>query len=281
MDNIQLDAVLVQLKIDDKEILVDPGVKMAPFATLHWAHAGAGGVAMDSNNKAEIIVTPLQKNTDNKTLHVGTINVSPQGVVSGTLKVAFIGQRAIELRQLGIKSGDDAVKAEIDTMIAQQVPSGIHLAVDHVVYLDDSSKQLLAVIPVSGSLSKNDRGRIELPRNFFEAQERNPFPESTRELPIDMRYPSQEQEQITYGVPPGFALEATPQDASLKWEDDAAYQTHTQIEGSSITEARILARGFTLLEAREYAPLHDFYQKVVAADKQTLVLSAAQASSLQ
>src|ERR1019366_81643 len=224
MDNIQLDAVLIGFQIDGKEILVDPGTKMAPFAILHWAHAGAGGVAMDANNKAEIIVTPLQKNTDNSTLHVGTIDVSPQGAVSGTLKVGFIGQRGIELRQLGVKSGVEAVKTEIEAMIAQQVPSGIKGAVDHVVYLDDPSKQLLAIISVSGSLSKNANGRIELPRNFFEAEEKNPFPETPRELPIDMRYPAQEQEQITYTVPPGYTLEATPKDASVKWEENAAYQ---------------------------------------------------------
>ena len=79
MDNIQLDTVLVGVRTDGKEILVDPGTKMAPFETLHWAHAGAGGVAMDAGNKAEIIVTPLQKNTDNSTLHVGT----PRGIPTG------------------------------------------------------------------------------------------------------------------------------------------------------------------------------------------------------
>ena len=125
MDNIQLDTVLVGLQIDGKETLVDPGTRMAPFATLHWAHAGAGGVAMGAGNKAEVIVTPLQKNTDNSTLHVGTLNVSPQGAVSGSLKIAFIGQNAIELRQLAIKSGVEAVNSEINTMIAQQVPAGI------------------------------------------------------------------------------------------------------------------------------------------------------------
>lgn len=281
LDNIQLDAVLVGLQIDGKETLVDPGTKMAPFATLHWAHAGAGGVAMDANNKAQIIVTPLQKSTDNSTLHAGTINVSSEGSVSGTLKVAFIGQRAIELRQLGVKWGAEAVKSEINTMVAQQVPSGITALVDHVVYLDDPSKQLLAVIPVSGSLSKNVHGRIELPRNFFEAQERNPFPESSRELPIDMRYPAQEQEQITFSVPTGYALKVTQKDASLKWEGNAAYQLHTKIEGSSITEARILAQGFTLLDRKDYVQLRDFYQKVVTADQQPLVLSAAQASKIQ
>lgn len=280
MNNIQLDTVLVGLRIDGKEILVDPGTKMAPFQTLHWAHSGAGGVAMDPGNKAEIIVTPLEKNTDNSTLHVGTLNVSPEGAISGSLKLAFIGQRAIELRQLALKSGPDAVKSEIDTAIARQVPVGIKASVDHLVYLDDPTRQLLAIIPVSGSVSRNANGRLVLPRMFFEAQETNPFPaESHRELPVDMRYPAQEQEQITYVLPPGFTLEAAPQDANLNWEENAAYRLHTKVEGSSITDARILARGFTLLDAKDYDQLHDFYQKVVAADQQPLVLSAAQAST--
>ena len=208
--------------------------------------------------------------------------VTPQGAVSGSLKIAFIGQKAIELRQLAVKSGVEAVSSEINTMLAQQVPAGIQASVDHLVYLDDPSKQLLAVVPVSGSLSKIANGRIELPRNFFEAQEKNPFPaDSPRELPIDMRYPAQEQEQITYVLPAGYALEGTPQDTNLKWEENAAYQSRIKVEGSSITGARILARGFTLLEPNDYVQLHDFYQKVIAADQQPLVLTAAQASKVQ
>ena len=282
MSNIQLDTVLVALKIDGKEILVDPGTRMAPFEILHWAHTGTGGVAMDAGNKAEIIVTPLQKNKDNSTLHIGTLNVSAQGAISGTLKVAFLGQKAIELRQLGVRSGAEAVKAEVNSMLAQQVPSGIQATVDHVVYLNDPDKQLLAVIPVSGSFAKRADGRLVLPRMFFEAQERNPFPsESSRELPVDMRYPAQEQEQITYALPAGYALEGTPQDTNLKWEENAAYQLRTKVEGSSITNARVLQRGFTLLDAKDYEQLHDFYQKVVAADQQPLVLSVTQARNVQ
>jgi hypothetical protein len=255
---------------------------MAPFATLHWAHAGAGGVAMDAGNRAEIIVTPLQKNADNSTLRVGSLNVSEKGTVSGTLKVAFIGQRAIELRQLGLKSGVDPLKDEISKVIAQQLPPGLHASVDHMVYLDDPSRQLLAVIPVSGSLSKGTNGRLELPRVLFEAQEKNPFPQdNSRELPIDMRYPAEEQERITYVLPPGLWLEKTPADTTAKWEDNAAFQLRTKVEGGNVTEARVFARGFTLLEAKDYAELRKFYQKVIAADQETLVLSGSQTSSGQ
>jgi hypothetical protein len=273
MDNVQLDTALIALNIDGKEIFVDPGTKMAPFGELHWAHAGAGGVRLDASNKVETIITPLQKNTENSILHVGSLNVTPQGGVSGTLKVAFTGQRAIELRQLGMKSSADAVKEEVDKMISAQAPEGVQAKVDHIAYLDDPEKQLLAIINVSGAFAKKE-GRLAVPRLFFETQEKNPFPPSkVRELPIDMRYPEQEQEQITYVLPAGYALKENPQDANLRWEENAAYQLRTKVAGDSVTAARVLARGFTLLDAKDYEQVRDFYQKVVAADQQELVLT--------
>ena len=274
----QLDSVVIAVNIDGKEITVDPGTKMAPFETLHWAHAGAGGVALATNGKVEIVITPLQQNTDNSLLRVGSLNVSPQGAISGTLKVAFIGQQAIQLRQLAIRSGADVVKHEIDRMLAQDVPEGVMAKVDHVAYLDDASKQLLAVVPVSGTLATHTGNRLILPRLFFESRATNPFPpDENRLLPVDMRYPAQEQEQITYVLPTGFALEGSPQDTVMKWEENAAYQLKSKTAGEAITNARILARGFTLLDAKQYGQLRDFYQKVVAADQQQLVVSATAA----
>jgi hypothetical protein len=158
------------------------------------------------------------------------------------------------------------------------VPQGIEATIDHLAYLDDPSKQLLAVIQVSGSFAKNAAGRIELPRMFFGAQEKNPFPaESPRELPVDMRYPAQEQEKITYALPGGCAMEGTPQDVNLRWGENAAYQLRTNAEGDSITDARILARGFTLLDPKDYEDLRGFYEKVVEADQQRLELNTSEA----
>jgi hypothetical protein len=274
MDNVQLDTALISLNIDGKEIFVDPGTKMAPFEVLHWAHAGAGGVRLDASNKVETFVTPLQKNTDNSTLLVGSISLTREGRVSGTLKIAFIGQRAIELRQLGIRSGADAVNEGLNKMITARVPQGIHANVDHLAYLDDPRKQLLAVINVSGSLTKNAGGDLVVPRLFFGAQEKNPFPaDKMRELPIDMRYPAQEQEQITYVLPAGYTLKEYPQDTNLRWEENVAYQLRTKVAGGSVTGARVLARAFTLLDAKDYEQVRNFYQKVVAADQQELVLA--------
>jgi hypothetical protein len=276
----QLDTVLVALTIDGKEVLLDPGTKAAPFQTLHWAHTGAGGIAMGAGGKVETLLTPLQLNTENTVVRVGTLAVTPQGAVSGTLKVGFTGQEALELRQLALRTDANTVKLQLEKRIAAEVPAGIAAHVDRIAGLDDPARQLVAVVPVSGSLAAPDANRLTLPRLFFDTRETVPFPEDKdRTLPVDMRYPAQEQEQITYQFPAGFTLEAAPQDTTFKWEENAAYQLRSKALASSITSARVLARGFTMLDAKDYEALRGFYQKVATADQQQIVLTAAQATT--
>jgi hypothetical protein len=275
-DTTQLDSVLIGVNINGEEITLDPGEKMAPFQTLHWSHAGAGGVALMANGKVETILTPLQDNKDNTVIQVGNLNVSAEGAVSGTLKVGFIGQQALRWRQLSLRSNPDVMKQQLENAIAAQVPDGIQAHIDRISGLDDPSKQLVAVVTVTGSLAGHAGKHLVLPRLFFESKAANPFPaDDSRTLPVDMHYPAQEQEQITYVFPSGYALEGAPQDASMKWEDNAAYQLRSKVTASSITTARILARGFTMIDAKEYGPLRDFYQKVAESDRQQIVLSEA------
>jgi transglutaminase-like putative cysteine protease len=275
----QLDGLVIGVTIDGKEIVIDPGEKMAPFQTLYWGHAGSGGVAMTANGKVETIITPMQVNTDNTIVRVGTLNVGPQRTVSGTLKVGFIGQQALEWRQKALRTDANTVKQQLEKAIAAQVPDGVQVHIDRISSLDDPTKQLVAVVQFSGSITDHPGNHLALPRLFFESKETDPFPsEETRTLPVDMHYPAQEEEQITYALPSGFALESAPQDATLKWEDNAAYQLRSKVEGNNVINARVLARGFTLLDASEYGKLRDFYHKVVTADKQQITLNTVQAA---
>lgn len=274
-DPAQLDTALVVLNIDGKDVTVDPGSKMAPFETLHWAHAETGGLAL-INGKLETVITPEQKVTDNSVIHVGSLNVSAQGAVSGSLKVAFIGQEALRLRQIGVRLGADAVKNEVNRMLAGDAPAGVQVTVDRVVYLDDPNRQLLAIVTVAGDLGTPAGTRLALPRNFFGTRQENPYPtEENRTNPVDVRFPAQTQDQITYVLPAGLALADKPQESLLKWDQNALYQAKTKAEANSVTNVRLVARGFTMLEPKDYAGLHDFFQKVVAANQDQIVLTPA------
>jgi Transglutaminase-like superfamily len=269
----QLDSVVIALTIDGKEIVLDPGEKFAPFQTLHWSHAGAGGVAMTGNGKVETIITPLALPADNKTIRVGTLAITPEGNVSGSLKVGFVGQEALYWRQQTLRTSADQVKAQLEAMLQQQVPDGIKAHVDHIAGQEYTSTQFVAVVQITGAFTGRSGAKLTLPRLFFDSKEKDPFPAgASRSLPVDMHYPAEEQEQITYTIPAGFTLEKAPEDVKLSWENNAAYQLRSKAEGNSVVSARLLARGFTLLEASDYAKLTDFYGKVAAADQQQLVL---------
>jgi hypothetical protein len=280
MDAGQLDTVLIGVIIDGKEIVLDPGQKMAPFQTLLWSHAGAGGVALAANGKVETIVTPLQQNSDNAVVRVGSLTVSPQGAVSGSLKLGFVGQQALQWRQQAVRFDSEKATQQLEKTIAAQVPDGIQIHIDRIAALDDPTKQLVAVVAFSGSLANHAGNHLVLPRLLFETKETDPFPpEQSRVLPVDVHYPAEEQEQITFVLPSGFTLEGTPKDINVRWEENAAYVLRTKADANTITTGRILAWSFTLLDASEYGKLRDFYDKLVLSDHEQIAFTAAQASA--
>jgi Transglutaminase-like superfamily len=275
----QLDYIVIAVNVDGKELVLDPGEKLAPFQTLGWAHAGAGGVAMTGDGKVETIITPLAENAENKTIRVGTLTVTPQGSVSGTLKVGYTGQEALRWRQFALRNGAEEMKSRLENVLGRQVPEGIQLRIDHIAGQDYTSNQLVAVVQITGSLANRTGTKLILPRLFFESKEVNPFPaDTTRFFPVDMQFAAQEQDQITYTLPAGYTLGAAPEDVKFTWENNAAYQLKSKADATSVVSARVFARGFTLLEAKEYGALRDFYQKVTTADQQQLVLSPQSAS---
>jgi hypothetical protein len=276
LNDSQLDAVVVGVTIDGKEIVVDPGEKMAPFQTLGWAHSGAGGVALTGDGKVETVLTPLPQNTDNTIVRVGKLTVNPDGTVAGTLKVGFTGQEALRWRQLALRTEAANVNQQVEHMLQAQGPDGVQLHLERIAALDDPTKQLVAVVSVTGSLATSTGNHLALPRLFFDTKSADPFPdEDLRALPVDMHYPAQEQEQITYVLPAGYALEGTPADATTRWLDNAAYQVRSKVDGGTITTGRILARGFTMLDAKDYGALRNFYEQVVVSDREQIVLTQA------
>ena len=93
-----------------------------------------------------------------------------------------------------------------------------------------------------------------------------------------MHYGEQVKDQADYHLPPGLTVEGAPQDAKIPWANHAALVTKAVPGTGEITIARQLSRAFTFVKADEYKDLHDFYQKVAAADQQQLVLTRAQAA---
>jgi hypothetical protein len=270
----QLDTVLVILDSGGKQIVLDPGDKMCPFATVGWRHSYASGLGQSARG-VSITITPQQQYAENTIKRTGILSVDAQGGVSGQIQIAMTGQEALRWRQLALENDESQVKKQFDDELAKLVPDGVQAHVDHFAAMDDPNATLNAVANVTGSLGVPAGKRLIVPTFFFETRGTVPFvSEAVRLLPVDMHYPDRVTDQITYRLPDGLTVEGAPQDANFSWPTHALFVAKSLTQPSQITVAQTLTRAFTLAKPEEYQDLRGFYQKVAAADQGQLVLTA-------
>ncbi len=277
LDIDQLDSFLVILSTGGKEIYLDPGEKMCPFGTLSWKHAEAGGIR-ESADGDEMGSAPSPPYNENAMLRIGDLAIGAQGTVTGNLRFVMTGQEALRWRQEALLNDEAELKKEFDRELETIVPEGVEAHINHFLSLDNPDANLIAMIDVRGTMGAATAKRLLLPGFFFAARGREPFvQEVQRQTSVDMHYADMVTDQVTYRLPPGFAVEGAPQDGKILWKEHAAYNTKTAVTPGRIDTNRTLARAFTLAKPTEYSDLRGFYQKVAAADQAQLVLIIAPA----
>jgi hypothetical protein len=177
---------------------------------------------------------------------------------------------------MAIMSDEQEVKKQFNESMRDYLPEGVQADFDHFIGLDDSNAILVGIVNVSGNIGSATGKHFFLPGLFFESNAKHPFvAQEKRITPIDVHYPTLEQDEVTYHLPSGFNIESTPQDANTVWPDHAMLNIHSNVKDGSVTVLHTLAYNFTLLNQSNYSSLHDFYLKVAAADQQQLVLARA------
>lgn len=273
MDIDQLDDTLVLLSIDGKPVLVDPGEKMCPFGTTNWRHSGAGGLRQSADGPG-YVVTPPQPYVLNTVQRLGELSIDAHGQITGSVRIMTTGQESLKWRQKSLEVDETELKKEYDESLEEIVPDGVEAHIDHFLGLDTPDSLLMAVVNIKGTLGTATSKRLLLPGTFFESRQKEPFVSQEKRLqPADMHYAERVDEQITYLLPEGVAVEATPKDTQVPWQGHAAYGLKTAPAAGKVTVVRQIVRAFAEAKPQEYQDLRGFYQKVAAADQQQLVLS--------
>ena len=144
---------------------------------------------------------------------------------------------------------------------------------DHFLALDDYTANLIAIVKVSGSLGTATGKHFFLPGLFFESHAKHPFvAQDKRATPIDVEYPKMEQDDMTYHLPPGFAVESAPQLADVSWPGYAALRDQLGIQSRISRGGANLCSQLCRARSKVYNDLRDFYQKQATADQQQVVL---------
>jgi hypothetical protein len=269
----QFDDYIAIARVDGKDIYLDPGEKMCPFGMLHWRHNMASGLRV-IGMMGTIDHTPAANYKGSLMQRIADLHVDENGDLKGQIRFVLQGQDALYWRQLSLQNDEEELKKQFKESMREGIPDGVQAEFDHFVALDDYNTNLMGVFRVSGNLGTATGKRFFLPGLFFESTARHPFTaEEKRIVPVDVHYPAMNQDDVTYHLPPGFMVESAPQATDVSWPEHAAFRVASKQEGDSVEVARTLAYSYTIVDPREYSGLHDFFQKVAAADQQQLVLT--------
>lgn len=277
MSTYQLDDYIAIVVVDGKEIFLDPGQKDCPFGLLHWKHTLAAGLR-GSDKGAGFAETLPNTYMQAQMTRVADLTIDADSNITGLVRYVMNGEEALRWRQLALKNDAEEVKKQFNESIRSDIPDGVQADFDHFLGLDDYASNLAAVVKVSGNMGSATGKHVFLPGLFFESRARHPFvAEDKREVPIDVQYPRAVQDKVTYRLPEGYSVEGAPQATTLNWPNHALLKISANTDGSTVNVVRMFAYNYTLLDSKYYGDLHDFYQKIAAADQQQLVLTRAPA----
>ena len=269
----QLDSLLVVLHIDGKDIYLDPGEKLCPFGQLQWTHIMAGGIQQNAKGP---VYTPPNATKDAITAHAADLIVDAQGGITGTVKILMNGPAALHYRQLNLTSDPEEVRKQLNESLRNLLPQGITGEVDKIQGLDTAEGFVSVSAKVTGQMGSSTGKRLLLPGFFFSTGAHPQFvAEEKRTSAVDLHYAEQVIDDAVYHLPAGFTVESAPQAVQLPWPEHATLVVKTTPGAGSIEIKHIFARGFVLLEAKEYPALREYYQKIAASDQQQLVLVKA------
>ncbi len=274
----QLNDIVVRVILNGKEVYLDPGEKGATFGQLHWKHTLAGCLRQTPTG-AVLDYTPPGTYKEATTSRLADINLAPDGSIKGSLHITMNGPEALRWRQVALINDEGELRKQFESDLREIVPDGITVQLQHFLGLEDSNSLLMAVVDVSGTLATATGKRLFVPSQFFASHATHPFVSAPARLTlVDMHYAFTITDDVTLHLPDGYSPESIPPDVSLPWPGHGLFRTRSVTTPQSLRMVRSLAVATAVIEPKEYDQLHDFYQKLAAADGQQVALTRAAAN---
>jgi hypothetical protein len=279
MNFAQMDDFIAVGRLDGKEVFLDPGQKMCPFGSLHWKHTLARGFRL-TDKTATLVNTPSPSYKASSTTRIADLTMDPSGGMQGTVRLVMRGQDALYWRQIAQENDEDEVKKRFNEWMKGYLPEGVQGEFSHFLGLADYESNLIANVHVSGNLGTVTGKHLFVPGLFFEAKSKHPFvAQDKRAIPVDVHYARSEQDDVTYRLPAGYSLDLNGKPDKIAWPDHAELAITTEAGPGTVHVVRDLLYNYTILNPNEYGSLHDFYQKVAAADQQQITLTKTAANT--
>lgn len=271
MESRKLDATIVLVKLNGKELYFDPGSEFTPYGMLTWSETGVPGLRLDKDG-GSWIKTTLPESSDSRIERKAKLRLTDLGDLEGKLTVTCTGLDALYQRVEERHADDAARKKFLEDQVRSQAPVALEVELTNNPDWGGSETPLVAEydVKISGWASGAGK-RSMMPTAIFTEGEKHMFEHAERVQPIYFEYPYEKDEDITIELPAGWKVDSVPP-AQNKDGHVVAYSTRAENGTGSLHLTRKLNVGILLMEAKYYPALRNFFQAVRTGDEQQIVL---------
>jgi hypothetical protein len=267
----QLDDDIAIVAVDGKEQYFDPGQRYCEYGHLAWKHTIADGVRQIDGGSA-LAETPGEGFSTSRTQRVANLTMDEHGVVTGTVKMTWMGAPALSWRQSYLRGDAMGLNRDLRTAMEHLMPGGMDIEVTSIDNLDDYEKPFVVSYDVKGPIGSSTGKRLLLPLDIFEVNTQPTFPHDKRETAIVFNYAHQVQDAMRITFPDGFSVESTPANEQIPLAKSAAYGIKVETTATNVTMHREFDLGIIVYKVEEYPDLRGFYTKFETKDQEPVIL---------
>jgi transglutaminase-like putative cysteine protease len=278
MSTSELNANVVLVKLNGKDVYCDPGTAFAPFGLLPWNETGAIGLRLDKDG-GSFVTTSLPESAESIVERKADLKMSEDGTLSGKVTMTFSGLEALR-RRLEERNEDEAARKQyMEDQLKEYVPVGIDVELTNKPDWSSSSPTLTAEynLKVPGWATAAGH-RALVPVGLFSATEKQLFTHRNRVHPIYFQFPCERKDDMTIELPLSWKVTTIPP-GKLQDAKAIVYDLKITNENGILHMTRLLRSDLLVIEQKQYPSLQAFFQIVRTGDEQAIVAQPGMASA--
>jgi Domain of Unknown Function with PDB structure (DUF3857) len=270
----QLDDYIAIVNVDGKEQYFDPGSRYCPYQHLAWKHTQSAGIRQTAIG-ADMFQTPGEVYTYSRTQRVANLTMDKDGVVTGNIKMTYIGSPGLRWRQRALTGDAASLDRELSTNVEHLLPNGMEVKVSSIEKLEDYDQPLVVKLDVKGQLGSSTGKRLLIPSDIFEANAKAAFPHEKRDVAVYFNYSHMTQDAVRITIPPTLTVESLPASDTITFQKFAVCGIKVESTPTTVTTHRDYALGEIYFKTEEYPELRSFFSKMENKDQESIVLTSS------
>lgn len=277
----------IAVKLGEQWRFFDPSSAYIPFGMMAWKKEGEEGLII--GQKETVFVTtpfsPPEKSLEKRT---AKLRLSDDGTLEGDVRIEYYGQAAADKKEYNDEDSPQEREHTLQEMIKAQMSTAevSQISLENVT---DPIKPFVYAfhVRVPGYAQRTGK-RLFLQPAFFQHGLSPLFQTSTRIHPIYFHYPWSEEDEVTFELPAGFALDSA--DAPVPFGSNDLSRYDVKIFASKDQRTLVYKRKFffgggnkdlsrLFYPATSYGPLKGYFDLLNKNDNHTITLKQEAATA--